>query len=167
MEDNESNSGIDSYGNKVWYNSNKKLHRIDGPAVEYRGGTECWYINGILHRIDGPAIEFSDGYKSWCLNRTKYSEEEFNEAVRFPDLAIPYLVKKNDIYFIKFREEVGIRISYLAEVYVNGCYIRLNEEIKELLLQFVRGLERFEPLLDWIQENSNYFPSEFVERLYY
>ena len=31
-------------------------------------GTKEWYLNGKLHREDGPAIEWSDGSKSWYLN---------------------------------------------------------------------------------------------------
>jgi hypothetical protein len=159
-------------GTKKWWISGK-LHRIDGPAIEYTNGNKEWWFNGKLHRIDGPAIEWENAnenelrIKRWYIKGKLYSEEEFNEAVSFPDLAIPYIILRNEIYFIKFRENVGIRIDYFAEAYLNGKYIKLNEEIKELLLQFVKCLERFEPLLDWIQENSSYFPSEFIERLYY
>ena len=47
---------------------NGKLHREDGPAIEYASGTKCWYINGMLHREDGPAIERADGDKFWYIN---------------------------------------------------------------------------------------------------
>ena len=39
---------------KEWW-LNDKLHREDGPAVEYADGTKKWYLNGGLHREDGPA----------------------------------------------------------------------------------------------------------------
>ena len=55
---------IDSDGNKFWY-LNGKLHRVDGPAVEYSNGDKFWYLNGKPHRVDGPAIECRDGYKAW------------------------------------------------------------------------------------------------------
>ena len=43
---------IDEYGTKHWY-LNGKLHRTDGPAIEYRNGTKCWYLNGkILSQED-------------------------------------------------------------------------------------------------------------------
>jgi hypothetical protein len=45
-----------------------KLHRADGPAVEYANGNKAWYLNGKLHRTDGPAIEWSNGHKEWFLN---------------------------------------------------------------------------------------------------
>ena len=54
-------------GDKSWY-LNGKLHREDGPAVEYANGTKSWYLNGELHREDGPAIEYADGDKEWQLN---------------------------------------------------------------------------------------------------
>jgi len=47
---------------------NGKLHRVDGPAVEYTDGNNSWYLNGKLHRVDGPACEWADGKKDWYLN---------------------------------------------------------------------------------------------------
>ena len=36
---------VDTDGNKHWF-LNGKLHREDGPAVEYADGTKEWYLNG-------------------------------------------------------------------------------------------------------------------------
>jgi len=47
----------------------------------YADGDKYWYLNGKLHREDGPAVEWADGYKSWYLNGTKYDEYEFNEMM--------------------------------------------------------------------------------------
>jgi hypothetical protein len=33
-------------------------------------------LNGKLHREDGPAIEWTDGHKSWWLNDEEVTEEE-------------------------------------------------------------------------------------------
>jgi cytoplasmic iron level regulating protein YaaA (DUF328/UPF0246 family) len=42
-------------------------------------GTIKWYNEkGKLHREDGPAIEFWDGDKYWYLNGKQLTEEEFN-----------------------------------------------------------------------------------------
>lgn len=41
---------------RKWINSDGKLHRDDGPAIEHINGTKEWYINGELHREDGPAV---------------------------------------------------------------------------------------------------------------
>ena len=54
---------IDKEGNRFWYNKKKDFHRVDGPAIEYRDGTKCWYVNGKRHRINGPAIEWNNGEK--------------------------------------------------------------------------------------------------------
>jgi hypothetical protein len=42
---------------------NRKLHRVDGPAVEYVNVFKIWYVDGKRHRIDGPAVEWADGDK--------------------------------------------------------------------------------------------------------
>ena len=36
---------VSNYGSKEW-RIGGKLHRLDGPAIEYRDGTKAWYING-------------------------------------------------------------------------------------------------------------------------
>jgi hypothetical protein len=67
-------------GDKYWY-LNGKLHREEGPAMEWANGDDFWYLNGKLHREDGPAVAHSDGYKAWYLNDEPLTEEEFNERM--------------------------------------------------------------------------------------
>ena len=55
-------------GEKYWY-LNDKLHREDGPALEYADGYKEWWLNGKLHREDGPAVECVNGIKKWLLER--------------------------------------------------------------------------------------------------
>jgi hypothetical protein len=62
-------------GDKSWY-LNGKLHREDGPAIEYASGTKEWFLNGKQHREDGPAIEYPSGDKYWRLNGKEVTEEE-------------------------------------------------------------------------------------------
>jgi hypothetical protein len=64
-------------GAKYWY-LNCKLHREDGPAIEWANGDKLWYLNGECHREDGPAIEYTSGDKHWYLNGKRLTEEEFN-----------------------------------------------------------------------------------------
>jgi hypothetical protein len=66
-----------------------------------------------------------------------------------------------------FKSGLGIRLSYILELYIDGEYIKWDCWIGEVILDFVSSSEYIEPLLDWIQENGRYFPNEFVERLYY
>ena len=61
-------------GAKEWW-LNNKLHREDGPAVEYANGTKYWYLNGEHHREDGPAVEWASGTKKWYLNGKRHRED--------------------------------------------------------------------------------------------
>ena len=73
---------ISGTGTRRYYNKDDKLHRTDGPAVEYANGSKCWYQNGQRHRANGPAIEGEDGYKAWWLNGEELTESEFIQAVK-------------------------------------------------------------------------------------
>lgn len=55
-----------------WENEGEQLHRTDGPAVEYIGGSKQWYQNNKLHREDGPATEFANGNKEWFVNGKRH-----------------------------------------------------------------------------------------------
>ena len=68
-------------GYKEWW-INDKPHRIDGPAVEWVDGRKYWFMNGKLHREDGPAIEWDDGYKEWYINGTYYSRSEYYHKLK-------------------------------------------------------------------------------------
>ena len=46
---------INELGTTRWFLIGK-LHREDGPAIEYSDGTRAWWSNGLRHRDDGPAI---------------------------------------------------------------------------------------------------------------
>ena len=67
-------------GTKWWF-LNNKLHREDGPALEWASGSKCWYLNGERHREDGPACEWSDGSKAWYLNGKNITEQEHKKAM--------------------------------------------------------------------------------------
>ena len=60
--------------NKSWYKEGK-LHREDGPAIEYSDGRKYWYKKGKLHSINGPAIEFPDGRKEWYKEGKHHRED--------------------------------------------------------------------------------------------
>jgi hypothetical protein len=66
-----------------------------------------------------------------------------------------------------FKSGVGIRLSYILELYIDGGFIRWDWNLGEVILGFLRSSEYIEPLLDWIQENSDYFPDDFIEKLFY
>jgi hypothetical protein len=49
---------------------NEKCHSIDGTIILkiFSFGSKFWYTNGKLHRENGPAIEFANGKKEYWLN---------------------------------------------------------------------------------------------------
>ena len=65
---------VDDNRTKRWY-INDKLHREDGPAIEFAKGDKFWYSNGQRHREDGPAIEWANGHKEWYINGKCVSEQ--------------------------------------------------------------------------------------------
>ncbi len=67
---------IDQVGNKRWFKDGR-LHREDGPAVEYCWGAAEYYINGVRHRLDGPAIIRKNGNNKYYINGINYNELEF------------------------------------------------------------------------------------------
>ena len=68
-------------GDKIWY-LNGLRNRTDGPAVEWSNSHKEWYLNGLSHRTDGPAVEYANGHKEWYINYKQYSEKSFIKRVR-------------------------------------------------------------------------------------
>ena len=89
-------------GNKLWY-QNGKLHRLDGPAVEWSDGDKFWYQNGKRHRLDGPAIEFADGDKHWYIEGKELTEEEFNNRNNNVEVTLEDIAKAMNIDVKKLR----------------------------------------------------------------
>ena len=58
----------------------KPTYKIDANDNKY------WYLNGKLHREDGPAIDYINGSKHWYLNNKKIncqSQEEFLKIMKY------------------------------------------------------------------------------------
>ena len=96
---------VDEHGTRRYYNKDNRLHRTNGPAVEWNDGEKWWYQNGQRHRTDGPAVERfdryrewwqhgqrhrtdgpavvgSNGHKAWFINGEEMTEAEFNQKVK-------------------------------------------------------------------------------------
>jgi hypothetical protein len=58
---------VDPDGSEQWW-VDGKLHRLDGPALNYANGTQEWWVDGKLHRLDGPAFIWADGRQVWVVN---------------------------------------------------------------------------------------------------
>ena len=68
-------------GYRAWW-QNGQLHRNDGPAVESPSGLRAWCQNGLLHRTDGPAVVYANGTKEWWLNDVRHTEDAWIAATQ-------------------------------------------------------------------------------------
>ena len=60
-----------------------KTHKVTEGGKEYTvevypSGSNYWHFDGRLHREDGPAIEWANGDKEWYLHGEFLTELEFN-----------------------------------------------------------------------------------------
>ena len=62
------------HGDKEWF-LNGRLHREDGPAIEFANGNKWWFLHGLQHRENGPAIENINGTKQWFLHGKRHRED--------------------------------------------------------------------------------------------
>ena len=67
----ESKMTVDKNGNKVWNNSNGKLHRVDGPAIEYADGTKEWWLNDNHYDPEEMPFSLYVAYLKWKVNNGK------------------------------------------------------------------------------------------------
>jgi len=79
-------------GSKMWYVDGQR-HRLDGPAIEWADGSKAWYVDGQCHRLDGPAVQYTDGSKEWWIDGKCLTEEEFNKRLQ-PEMTIVIQGKK-------------------------------------------------------------------------
>ncbi len=133
---------------RYWYKDGK-IHREDGPAVEYEDGAEFWwfegkrhreggpaveksnrykewYMNGLLHREDGPACEYPGGTKHWYLEGQEYSEKEFNEKIKKP-AAKKAAVKKTVVKKTATVQVLKLKMDELVPKNYTGIMERANE----------------------------------------
>ena len=64
-------------GTRRYYNNSGQLHRLDGPAVIWRDGSEAWFHNGKLHRTTGPAVALTNRTTTWWIHGVQYTESEY------------------------------------------------------------------------------------------
>ena len=88
----------DLNGNKQW-SLNKKIHREDGPAIEFASGSKVWYLNGKRHREDGPAVERVSGNKYWYLNGKEVNPETIVDLWLAKNIYCFYNAETNSLEF--------------------------------------------------------------------
>ncbi len=81
---------LETYINSKHWFKYDKLHRLDGPAIDYFNGSKQWIVDGLYHRLDGPAIEYSTGARHYYIrNREYFSVMDYDNAVE----ELKYLIK--------------------------------------------------------------------------
>ena len=60
------------------------MKHIEYKVKVWADGAKQWYLNGKLHREDGPAIEYTNGTKHWYLNGKYLTEKQFNKKMKKP-----------------------------------------------------------------------------------
>ena len=93
-----------SDGVKEW-RLNGKLHREDGPAVEWSDGTKEWYLNGDIHREDGPAVDWPDATKEWFLNGEEVHPETLVDLWLEREVFCWYDVANGTLNFAEINEQ--------------------------------------------------------------
>lgn len=56
--------------------SDKVLHRLDGPAAIEEGFAECWFKDGVRHRVGGPAVTYNNGKKEWWVEGKRIEDQD-------------------------------------------------------------------------------------------
>ena len=80
------NPQIDKYGDKWWYDEEKKLHRSGGPAVIYSSGSKFWFQHGMAHRNNGPALIWNFGKIAWAWNDVEFALlEDYLQVADLPE----------------------------------------------------------------------------------
>jgi len=82
--DNQPICKVTLFGTKRWL-LNGKLHRENGPAIEYADGSKVWFFHNKLHRLDGPAVEHPNGRRWWWYHGeliNSSSQEEFDRLIK-------------------------------------------------------------------------------------
>lgn len=74
-------------GANHWTNEEGRLHREDGPAIEYLNGDWSWLFNGKWHRISGPSEWIGRKYGWWVNdeNITDLVHECLRRATDLPE----------------------------------------------------------------------------------
>jgi hypothetical protein len=127
---------IDNNGNKEWRNEKGVLHRVDGPAVEYAGGTVKWFQSGKHHRVGGPAIVWADSSEQWYIEGLLHCTD--GPAVIWADGTIEWWQNGKKLSVAKYRETI-VRLAGLLTDDVAGIVKGLPFSELESLLYALNG----------------------------
>lgn len=95
------------YPNGTRYFKEGKVHREDGPAVQWADGYKEWYKEDKLHRIDGPAVEYINGKKEWWVDGIQYAERDLEYFCK-NCVFLGKEKRKHELVWLRFLDEDGI-----------------------------------------------------------
>jgi hypothetical protein len=96
MED-DSTSSLAADGALEWKNQRGEFHRIGKPALIFPNGDVIWFVNDKLHRDDGPAVEYpSENKFEW------YKDDEPYEPSAHEIMA--WKMKKNETSLLQQKD---------------------------------------------------------------
>ena len=132
---------FDKY-DKFYYDSDRQIHRVNGPAIERKNGTREWFINGKRHRENGPTVQYSNGYKAWYLNGKFHREN--GPAIHWKD-------GHKEWYFNgELHRENGPSVEYpnseYKEWFING--LEYTEKEYKVKIERIRKI-RFKYFKQW------------------
>ena len=79
---------ISEDGTIAYMDSNKFLHREDGPALICNSGTQEYYFHGKHHRLDGPAMILKNNTYHWFYYGEYIPVKSQEEFLRYIKLLI-------------------------------------------------------------------------------
>ncbi len=125
---------VDGSGTHFWHDQEGRLHRTDGPAIEWTNGDREWWVRARLHRIDGPAVERADGRCGWWINGREITDEGqfLVEASTVRVLDRPLSAHEIEAMWMAcgdVRGRVPIRLSELLEGDVGSVAAVLSERL--------------------------------------
>jgi hypothetical protein len=97
----DSTKSINQYGDKIWKNEIGEYHRLDGPAIIRKNGSQYWYINDKSHRLDGPAYIGADGTQEWWIHDVNITNE-VNKWMKCNNVSYPFDEEIQALFKLRF-----------------------------------------------------------------
>jgi len=116
------------YQKYCWYiKGTTRLHNEGEPAIHFENGDKVWHQHNKIHRLDGPAIEYVNGRKEYYIDDIQYSETNY---WNHPDV-IAYKEKMNN-KSIQYETKIlpsGILIENRPNKYEKYCWFIKGTDI--------------------------------------
>jgi len=99
---------IKTAGRSVSYKTDLTCyHRVNGPAIIWKDGTQEWWVEGKRHRIDGPAIIHSGMEEEWWIDNVSYVFFKLKELIT-KSIFLGKEKGEHNLDWLRFLIETGI-----------------------------------------------------------